>query len=162
MESLVEKRQEEVQISGAGMAELISAVHEKGAVFRFKATGVSMRPSIRNNDMLTISPLKGIPPAQGEVVAFRHPRSDRLILHRVVKKKGSCYFIRGDSLRLVDANIPEENIIGVVIKVERDGRAIFWPDRFDHTLLSGFYFRVYLVYLFLRRVLKALLKKLFR
>lgn len=156
----IKKSQDEVYICGADMAELISAVQKKGASFRFKATGSSMRPSIRSNDILTISPLQGIPPFTGEVTAFRHPRSNRLILHRIVKKKGISYSIRGDNQRLTDAHIPQENILGIVTRVERKGRARFWPDRFDRPILARLYFRGYLVYLHLRRILKFLLRPL--
>jgi hypothetical protein len=159
MRGFTEIRKEDVIISGANLAELISAVHDKGAAFRFKAGGASMRPAILNDDILTLSPLQGIPPFTGEVVAFSHPQSNRLILHRVVKKKGNSYFLRGDSQSWVDANIPAENILGAVIKVERRGRVLSWPDRFRHPLLTRLYFGSYLVYLYLRRFLRKTIKK---
>lgn len=148
-------KKEALSLPGPAVMELIAAVHEKGAVFRFKAAGFSMRPSIRNNDVITISPLKGIPPFLGEVVAFRHPKTGSLIIHRVVGKKQGVFFIKGDRLRQVDGHIPLENIIGTVIKVERVGRRIFWPDRFRRRLRAKLYFKGFLTWLRIRRVLRA-------
>ena len=117
-----------------------------------------MRPCILNNDMVTVSPLKGILPFVGEVVAFRHPHTNRLILHRVVRKRENSFFIKGDNLRVIDSHIPEENILGVVTKVERKSRAIFWPDRFRHRILAKRYFKGYISYLNIRRGLKTILR----
>jgi hypothetical protein len=154
----VEKKKEKVSLSGSDMTELVRAVHEKGAVFRFKPTGSSMKPSICNNDMITVSPLKGIPPCPGEVVAFRHPQADRLILHRVIRKSQNSFFIKGDNLREIDSHIPMKNVLGVVTKVERKGRAIFWPDRFRHRFLTRLYFRGYLTRMNIRQGLRIFLR----
>jgi hypothetical protein len=142
--------------------ELLGAVHEKGAAFRFKAAGLSMTPSICNHDVITISPLEGIPPFVGEVVAFRHPRTGRLLIHRVVRKKQGTFFIRGDSLRYTDSHIPRENILGVVTAVERQGRVLFWPNRLQHPFRARLYFRGYLAYREIRFRLKAALRFIFK
>ena len=157
----VDKKKEEVSLSGPDMMDLLRAVQKKGAAFRFKATGSSMKSCILNNDMITVSPLKGILPFSGEVVAFRHPQTERLILHRVIRKSQNSFFIKGDNLREIDSHIPMENVLGVVTKVERKGRAIFWPDRFRHSFLTRLYFRGYITYLNIRRGLKTLLRYLY-
>jgi hypothetical protein len=154
----VEKKKEELSLPGLAVMELLRAVHEKGAAFRFKAAGLSMTPSICNNDVITISPLEEIPPFVGEVVAFRHPHTDRLLIHRVVREKQGTFFIRGDSLRYTDSHIPGENILGVVTAVERQGRVLFWPDRFQHPFWARLYFRGYLAYTIVRSRLKAALR----
>jgi signal peptidase I len=151
-------KKEEVSLSGSDMMELLRTVHEKGAAFRFKAAGSSMRPSIRNNDMVTVSPLKGIPPFVGEVVAFQHPHTNRLILHRVVRKGENSFFIKGDNLRVIDSHVPGENILGVVTRVERKDKAIFWPDRFRHRFLARCYFKGYITYLHIRHRVKIILR----
>jgi hypothetical protein len=153
-----EKKKEELSLPNTAMMELLRAVHDKGAAFRFKAAGFSMTPSIRNNDVITISPLKEIPPAVGEVVAFRHPRSNRLLIHRVVRKKHGTFFFRGDNLRQTDSHIPRENILGVVTRVERRGRVLSWPDRFRHPLRARLYFRGYLAYTNIRFRLRTALR----
>jgi signal peptidase I len=162
MEQHPEKRQGEIYIPAGDVVELIAAVREKGADFRFKAPGGSMRPAIRNNDLVTLSPLQGLSPFAGEVVAFRHPQSNRLFLHRVIRKKEKLYFIRGDRLQWVDKHIPVENILGVVTEVERSGKTIFWPHRFHRPKRARFYFGSFLIYLSLRRSLKNLIKRCLR
>ena len=157
-----ENKKEELSITGTAVMELVRAVHEKGAAFRFKAAGLSMTPSICNNDVITVSPLEKIPPFVGEVVAFRHPRTGRLLIHRVVRKKQSTFNIRGDSLRYTDSHIPRENILGVVTAVERRGRGLFWPDRFHHPFWARLYFAGYLAYREIRFRLKAVLRFIFR
>lgn len=157
-----ENKKEELSIPGTAVMELLRAVHEKGAVFRFKAAGLSMTPSICNNDVITISPLEKIPPFVGEVVAFRHPRTGRLLIHRVVRKNQGTFFIRGDSLRYTDSYIPRENILGVVTAVERQGRSLFWPNRFLHPFWARLYFRGYLAYRELRVRLKTALRFIFK
>jgi len=155
-------KKQELSINGTDVLELLRAVHEKGAAFRFKAAGLSMTPTICNHDVITISPLEEISPSVGEVVAFRHPRTDSLLVHRVVRKKQDTFFIRGDSLRYTDAHIPRENILGVVTAVERQGRVLFWPDRFRHPFWARLYFRGCLVYMEMRFRLKTALRFIFK
>jgi ribosomal protein L35AE/L33A len=156
------EKNEELSIPGTAVMELLRAVHEKGAALRFKAAGSSMTPSICNHDVITVSPLEEISPFVGEVVAFRHPRTGRLLVHRVVRKKQGTFDIRGDSLRYTDSHIPRENILGVVTAVERRGRGLFWPDRFRHPFWARLYFRGYLAYTEMRFHLKAALRLIFK
>jgi len=157
-----ENKKEELSIPGTAVIELLRAVHEKGAALRFKAAGSSMTPAICNNDVITISPLEEIPPFVGEVVAFHHPRTDRLLIHRVVRKKQGTFNIRGDSLRYTDSHIPRVNILGVVTAVERQGRVLFWPNRFQHPFWARLYFRGYLAYRIMMFHLKAVLRFIFK
>jgi phage repressor protein C with HTH and peptisase S24 domain len=147
-----------VTVSAPDMIGLVKTVHEKGAAFRFKAAGSSMRPAICHNDMITIFPLKGMPPLKGEVVAFRQPGTNGLLIHRVVRKKQGTFFIRGDNLRQTDAHVPLENILGVVTRVERRGRKLYRPDRFRHPLWARLYFRAYLVYTGIRFCVRRILR----
>jgi hypothetical protein len=151
-----ESKEKSLSISGRILMELMRAVHDKGASFRFRATGSSMTPAIRNNDFITISPLKGIMPSPGEVVAFRHPANNRLVLHRVAKIKKNSFVIRADRQQVVDAVITDKNIIGVVTRVERDGQAFFLPDRFHQPIRTKTFFQVYLIYINGRRYYRAI------
>jgi hypothetical protein len=140
-----------ISLSAPIIMELIAAVHEKGAPFRFQARGHSMRPAIRDGDYITISPLGGFLPGRGNVLAFRHPNQWQMLVHRVLRKKGECYFIKGDNCSDADGWIPAENLLGLVTRVERQGEAIFWPDR-SHAW-ARFYFRLYSFWPPLRRFL---------
>ena len=115
-----------LSLSGPTLVELLRAVLGKGAPFRFRARGSSMSPSIRDGDVVTVSSLSGISPCPGDVVAFAHPGSGKLVVHRVVGKNKNSYLIKGDSVSEVDGFIPEASILGYVGKVERDGKRVFF------------------------------------
>ena len=118
-----------ILLSAPMVMELIDAVHEKGAAFRFQAPGYSMAPAIRDGDVITVSPLQGLVPRRGDVVAFRHPERPQLLVHRVLHThaRDKRYFIKGDNCPAADGWIPAENVLGLVTRVERGGRERFWP-----------------------------------
>ncbi|MFO7685072.1 MAG: S24/S26 family peptidase [Desulfobacterales bacterium] len=144
---------EGLSLSAPVVMELIEAVHEKGAAFRFQAKGSSMGPAIRDGDMITVSPLKDIRPRRGDVLAFRHPGRPQLLVHRVLHThaRDMRYFIKGDNCPTADGWVPAENILGLISKVERRGKSIFWPDR--GRACARFYFRLYVLWLPVRRIL---------
>jgi len=102
--------------------ELLKAVTERGNRFRFRAPGFSMYPFIRNGDIITVAPLPENGPETGDVVAFVHPGTGKLIVHRVVEKTDRGYLIRGDNSEASDGIIPASCLIGTVVRVEHKGR----------------------------------------
>jgi signal peptidase I len=125
----VGKPDDGISLSAPVIMELIEAVHEKGASFRFQARGYSMTPAIRDGDVITVSPLNDLMPRRGDVVAFRHPDRPQMLVHRVLHAQGKKYFIKGDNCPDADGWVPAENILGLITVVERQGEAIFWPNR---------------------------------
>jgi signal peptidase I len=123
------KTHEGISLSAPVVMELIEAVHEKGASFRFQAKGFSMTPTIRDGDVITVAPLKDIMPRRGDVVAFRHPERPQLLVHRVLHAKEKKYYIKGDNSPEGDGWVPAESILGLITNVERRGKARFWPNR---------------------------------
>lgn len=143
----------ELSLSGPALVELLQAVLDKGMPFRFRAKGFSMSPFIKDGDVITVSPLSSAPPRLGEVVAFVHPALEKLVVHRVVGKRGNSYCTRGDSALKMDGLIAEADILGHVTRVERDGKAVslgLGPER----LLIAFLTRRGLLLPFLRPVWK--------
>jgi signal peptidase I len=132
-----------VALSAPVILELIEAVHEKGASFRFQAPGYSMTPSIRNGDVITVSPLRDIMPRRGDVVAFRHPERPQMLVHRVLHAKERKYFIQGDNCPSADGWVPAENVLGLITRVERHGKARFWPNRAAPSAGSDLYLIFY-------------------
>jgi len=114
----------ELCLSGAALTELLQAVFSKGSLFRFQAKGFSMSPFIKDGDVVTISPLRDAKPRLGDVVALIHSKTRGLLIHRVVGKKGDSYIIRGDSTFEMDDLLPRTDIVGRVIRVERDAKRI--------------------------------------
>jgi signal peptidase I len=152
-EGVIEMIDEGISLSAPVIMELIEAVHEKGASFRFQAKGFSMTPSIRDSDVITVSPLKDIMPRRGDVVAFRHPEQPQMLVHRVLHTKVKKYYIMGDNCPEADGWIPAENILGLITKVERLGKTRFWPNRFVPSSCSNFYLLFYPLWPPLRRFL---------
>lgn len=146
-----ECRDEGISLSAPVIMELIEAVHEKGASFRFQAAGYSMTPAIRTKDVITVSPLQNIMPRRGDVLAFRHPERPQMLVHRVLHAQDKKYFIKGDNCAEADGWIPAENILGLVTKVERHGRARFWPNHARPSYWTDLYLQFYPLWPPLRR-----------
>jgi hypothetical protein len=114
---------QELPLSGAAMIQLMQAVLDKGLAFRFRAKGYSMSPFIKDSDVITVLPLRTVP-RLGEVVAFRHPVSRRLVVHRVIRARNDGCLIRGDAVSEMDGLVPRAHILGRVERVERDGKSV--------------------------------------
>jgi SOS-response transcriptional repressor LexA len=91
---------------------------------RINTRGPSMFPLIRTGDCITISPDKN--PDIGDIIVFR--RNDHMFGHRLVKvfeKNGLRYYqTRGDSLFGLDEPVTAGQILGKVIRIERDNVSI--------------------------------------
>jgi signal peptidase len=115
------------------LPELVKEVLSKGVECRFQAKGHSMSPFIKDGDIVTISPLTSSSPGLGDVVALNHPENEKLIIHRVVKKRNNDYYVKGDNALEADGLVQAKNILGYVNKVERDGKNVrlgLGPERF--------------------------------
>ena len=123
----------DLPLSGRGLVDLLRAVLSKGVPVRFQAKGFSMSPFIKNNDVVTISPLQGEQPGLGDIIAFVHPETQGLCIHRIVRNKGGFCVTKGDNRSQTEESVPIENILGFVTRVERHGKKIFLglgPERF--------------------------------
>jgi len=123
----------DLSLSARALVELLRAVLKKGAPVRFQAKGFSMSPFIKNKDLVTISPLQGKRPGLGDIIAFVHPETHGLCIHRIVRKKDGFYVTKGDNISETNECVPLVNILGFVTRVERDGKGVFLglgPERF--------------------------------
>jgi hypothetical protein len=84
-----------------------------------------MSPFIKNEDVVTISPLKQKRPGLGDIIAFVRPEKEGLCVHRIVRKKDGLYVTRGDNRSETDERVPIKNILGTVTRVERGGNRVF-------------------------------------
>jgi signal peptidase I len=131
--ALFSKKGVELKLSGPDLIELLRAVLDKGLPFRFTAKGFSMSPFIKDGDVITVSPQTNNSIRSGDVVAFIRPRMKTLVIHRVVEKRGEYFHIKGDNTLDSDELIPATNILGRVIRVERNGKEVLLglgPERF--------------------------------
>ena len=140
------------------MLELLTTLLENGAAFRFRATGYSMTPTIRDQDIVVISPLKHLPPRKGEIVAFRHPGNQQLTIHRFIGSRGSLALCRGDNRDIADDPVPLAEIIGVITAIQRNGKRRIRPDRFSLPTISRCYCLLDLYLKRFRRLIKTTVK----
>lgn len=132
--------EKQLSVPGPALAEILRATLAEGMPLRFRARGFSMDPFIRDDDVITVSPLADHSPSPGDVVAFVQENAERLLVHRVIRVKESSYVIKGDNSAGADGLIPGSNILGWVKKVERNNQRVFLgfgPERVLIAFLSG-------------------------
>ena len=104
----------------------VEAIHEllsDGNAVRFRASGHSMHPTIKDGDKITVEPLKGAAIKRGDIILYRSKHG--MIAHRVVRVDlMSCephLIMRGDALTSFDLPIASQQALGRVVLVERGG-----------------------------------------
>src|SRR5438876_1115588 len=127
-------------LRAAAHRELLAEVARKFGEIRFKATGDSMLPSVWPGDLLTVRRQSFSEFRDGEIVLYEReggenaltrpygPASPRgrgdFVAHRIVERSGRELITRGDSLRQNDVPVHEEQVLGRVVSISRNGRAI--------------------------------------
>lgn len=95
---------------------------QEGKVVTFTVKGNSMYPFLRNGrDLVKMKKPESDEMTSGRIVLFRY--EGRYLLHRIIKKKGAGYYLRGDnnwSFHLEACR--EEDIRGMVVGVKRNGQ----------------------------------------
>jgi hypothetical protein len=99
-----------------------------------------MTPFIKDGDLIAVSPVSKARPALGMVVAFVQPTTGTLMVHRIVKVMEENYLIQGDNTGgKPDGLFRQEDILGCITRVERDGRRVvlgLGPERYLVAILS--------------------------
>lgn len=113
-----------LQLSNRGQLEMLRAVMARGVPLRMPVRGQSMLPFIHDLDVLTIEPMVRCDLEIGDVVAFTFSNLGKLVIHRVVARKEGGWCLRGDNCPAEDGIIDNKDIIGRVVKVERNGRKV--------------------------------------
>jgi hypothetical protein len=127
----------ELQLSGNALAELMNAVFAKNAGFRFKAKGHSMSPFIRSQDVLTLSNCCAKKLEKGDIVAFINPANGKVVVHRIVGEITTGAVIKGDNCRESDGFITHGDIIGIVTIVERNGKRVWCGNGREKKLIAS-------------------------
>ncbi|MBN1197692.1 MAG: S24/S26 family peptidase [Candidatus Aminicenantes bacterium] len=118
------QRRSELLLSRQVFKDLLQKALRKHSSFRVKAKGNSMSPTIREGDLILISPLDGKIPGCGDIVAFLRPETEAVIIHRIVRKKGTTCHIRGDNPPVQTDIVDESDILGRVTLIQRNGKEI--------------------------------------
>jgi hypothetical protein len=102
--------------------ELLAEVARSFGEVHFKATGDSMLPSVWPGDVLTVRRQSFSEFRPGQIVLY--DRGQGLVAHRMVDRSGGQLITRGDSLRRNDVPVHEDQILGRVVSIARNGRPI--------------------------------------
>ena len=112
--------------------------------------GDSMRPLIRRGrDKVTILPLSRAL-MKGDIVLFRGG-PERYVVHRVWKMRGNMVRTLGDNCYNPDPWMPLEDVWGLVVKMERDGRTFLLDSP-----ASRFFGKVWMAVYPLRRIYRRM------
>jgi hypothetical protein len=135
--------------SGPTVAELLRTLFGERISLRLRVGGHGMSPFIKHGDLVVLSPLGARIPDIGDAVIFVEPRTQKIVIQRVIKRAMNSYLLKGDSAQEATGIIPGANILGRVTKVERRRRTIhlgLGPERILIALLSrkGLLRRLYL------------------
>ena len=86
--------------------------------------GLSMFPLIRyNRDMVTVMPVETAP-QKGDIVLFEDGDRKLYVMHRVWELKDGMALTWGDNCDQADGWIPEKEILGKAVLIERGKRMI--------------------------------------
>lgn len=85
-----------------------------------------MVPFVRDGDIVTVAPLAERPPDIGDVISYRRSTGSSrvLVIHRVVGIHASHVAVLGDGNGRQAEVVSTTEIIGRVIRLERNGRDI--------------------------------------
>jgi signal peptidase I len=93
---------------------------------RFRAEGISMYPTIRDGEAITVAPVASEDVVSGDVLLCRH--GTRVLAHRVVGVSicggARVFALRGDAKAACDPPVASDAVVGKVIGVNRNGRVI--------------------------------------
>ena len=106
--------------------ELAGEVLRSSGTLRLQVTGWSMLPSVWPGDTLVVERVSSNAVSEGDIVLFGRDR--RLFAHRVIAKSGqpgdSRVVTRGDAMPATDLPVSDDELLGRVSFILRDGRCI--------------------------------------
>jgi len=123
-------------LNGAALTDLMTAVHEKNAPFRFRARGQSMHPVIRDGDIIVIAPIRECQPVPGTIAAYPHPNTGKLVVHRLRSFRDGRYLAAGDNTISPDGWVSPGDLLGVVTGIERGDITIAIPYQERYSIMN--------------------------
>ena len=105
--------------------------------------GVSMEPLLhQGRDLFTVAKKGPERCKKYDVVLYKRGKGKRYILHRILKVLPDGYLIAGDHLSVLEKDIKDENILGVMTRIIRNGKEIT-PDNKLYKLYINLWCRPY-------------------
>ena len=99
---------------------LILEAFNNNLTFKMPIRGESMLPLLRTNDYVTLSKITG-KIKKGDILLYRRDNK-QFVLHRVRRIRKDIYTMVGDHQRVVEKNIKDSNLIGIVISYEKNNK----------------------------------------
>lgn len=96
---------------------LIKTQLQTGNKVKVKANGTSMKPSIKNGDLLILKKSKNDQYREGEIIVFT--KEKLLFIHRLISidNENGLILTKGDNLEVSDTRILKEECLAKVIRV---------------------------------------------
>lgn len=118
---------------------------EKHGSFTFTNVGTSMMPLLRQNkDLFVIEKKTGKRCRKYDAVLFKRANG-QYVLHRILKVREKDYILCGDHQFHCEYGVTDDEILGVMTKVIRDGVTISMTDKkyqiYVHLWCDFFYIR---------------------
>lgn len=113
-----------IRCTPAALVELSAEILRSGRAVRFRARGDSMRPLVRDGDVLTVHPADAGSIRLGDLVLITDGHG-RALVHRVIRRtagrEGLRFTVQGDRVSRPDGVIPAAQVHGRVTAIERAG-----------------------------------------
>lgn len=140
--------------------DVIEEVLASGGEFNIFPRGVSMLPLIVQDRDSVVLKRDFVNTAKKHDIAFYRRANGQFVLHRVMRVCGdNTYVMCGDNQTVLEKNVPESCIIGVVTKIVRNKKEVN---------LEGFWYSLYVslwTKMFIRKPVKfcvRVVRKIFR
>ncbi len=122
-------------------------LEEKGHIV-FTIVGCSMTPFLRQRRDLVVIQKKETERCKKYDVVF-YKRGDKYILHRILRVSPNGYLIAGDHCTFIENDIKDDNILGVLTHVIRNGKTItpdnFWYRLYIHIWCDAYPLRFFII-----------------
>jgi len=114
---------------------LIVEAFNSDLTFSFPVKGTSMRPLLKDNDIVTIKKVNN--PKVGDVYLYKRDNG-QFVFHRIrrINKKNNSYTFVGDHQRKVEKDIRFEQLIGYMISYKKSNKK-------EDNNLSNFRYKLY-------------------
>ena len=90
----------------------------------YTTVGRSMRPFLRSGeDLMVIRANDGIRCRKYDAVLYKRD-SGKYVLHRIIKVREKDYVLSGDNIWMIEKGIRDDQILGVLTTVIRDGKPL--------------------------------------
>ena len=106
----------------AACCDLVAEVTRVSGKIQLRVAGASMVPALWPGDQVTVRPIDLSELEPDSIIVFR--QSQRLVVHRVMRRVGDCIVARGDARPGCDRPAQASEIVGRVEAIRRNGRPV--------------------------------------